>query len=63
VFDLSLAPCDADVGGDAPETAATWEQEGVATGEGREIIGVVDETFLEHMGLVLLDLPTRPLKR
>lgn len=40
------------------ETAATWEQESVATGEDREIIGAVDETFLERMGLVLLDLPT-----
>jgi Family of unknown function (DUF6399)/IclR helix-turn-helix domain len=40
------------------ETAATWEQEGVATGEDREIIGAVDETFLERMVLVLLDLPT-----
>ena len=40
------------------ETAAPWEQEGGATGEGREIIGAVDETFLERMVLVLLDLPT-----
>jgi hypothetical protein len=40
------------------ETAATWEQEGVATGEGREIIGAVDETFLARLVLVLLDLPT-----
>jgi len=40
------------------ETAATWEQEGGATGEGREIIGAVDETFLERMVLVFLDLPT-----
>src|SRR5215470_19675504 len=29
------------------ETAAPWERDGVATGEGREIIGAVDETFLE----------------
>ena len=29
------------------ETAAAWEQEGVAAGEVREIIGAVDETFLE----------------
>jgi hypothetical protein len=40
------------------ETAATWERDGVATGEGREIIGAVDETFLESMVLVCLDLPT-----
>ena len=40
------------------ETAATWEQEGGATGEGREIIGAVDETFLERMVLVFLDLPS-----
>ena len=39
------------------ETASTWEQEGSATPEGREIIGAVDETFLERMVLVLLDLP------
>jgi len=40
------------------ETAAPWERDGVATGEGREIIGAVDETFLEYMVLVFLDLPT-----
>ena len=40
------------------ETAATWEKAEVATGEGREIIGAVDETFLEHMVLVFMDLPT-----
>ena len=40
------------------ETAATWEKHAVATGEGREIIGAVDETFLEHMVLVFMDLPT-----
>jgi hypothetical protein len=40
------------------ETAATWEKEGVATGDGQEIIGAVDETFLEHMVLILLDLTT-----
>lgn len=38
------------------ETARTWEQEGTITGEAREIIGAVDETFLEHMLLVLMDL-------
>ena len=40
------------------ETAAAWERDGVATGEGREIIGAVDETFLAYMVLVFLDLPT-----
>ena len=40
------------------ETAQAWEQEGATTGEGREIIGAVDETFLEHMMLVFMDLPS-----
>jgi hypothetical protein len=40
------------------ETAAAWEKHEVATGEEREIIGAVDDTFLEQMVLVLLDLPT-----
>jgi len=40
------------------ETAATWEQDAVAAGEVREIIGGVDETFLERMMLVFQDLPT-----
>jgi Family of unknown function (DUF6399)/IclR helix-turn-helix domain len=40
------------------ETAAAWEQEGQACGEGREIIGAVDETFLERMILVCMDLTT-----
>jgi hypothetical protein len=43
------------------ETAAAWEQEGCATGERREIIGAVDETFLERMILVLMDLATGSL--
>jgi hypothetical protein len=43
------------------ETAAAWEQDGHATGEGREIIGAVDETFLERMLLVCMDLTTRYL--
>ena len=38
------------------ETAATWEHEGVAAGEIRPIIGAVDETFLERMMLVFIDL-------
>src|SRR2546422_6627068 len=38
------------------ETARTWAQDGTITGEAREIIGAVDETFLEHLLLVLMDL-------
>ena len=38
------------------ETAAAWEQEGIAHGETRPIIGAVDETFLERMMLVFMDL-------
>src|SRR3989454_12007288 len=40
------------------ETAGAWEKEGRADGEGREIIGAVDETFLEQMMLVFMDLKT-----
>src|SRR5262245_15564994 len=40
------------------ETAEVWEQDGCAGGEMREIIGAVDETFLERMILVLMDLAT-----
>jgi hypothetical protein len=40
------------------ETAQTWEQAGIAQGEVREIIGGVDETFLERMMVILQDLPT-----
>jgi Family of unknown function (DUF6399)/IclR helix-turn-helix domain len=40
------------------ETAVAWEQDGQTHGEGREIIGAVDETFLERMMLVCLDLRT-----
>ena len=39
-------------------TAAAWEQDGRVHGEVREIIGAVDETFLEHMMLVFMDLST-----
>src|SRR6266850_6052543 len=34
------------------ETAAAWEKDGQMRGEVREIIGAVDETFLERMILV-----------
>ena len=37
-------------------TAAAWEQEGVAHGEIRPIIGAVDETFLQRLMLVFMDL-------
>jgi Family of unknown function (DUF6399) len=40
------------------ETAEVWEQDGCAGGEVREIIGAVDETFLERMMLVFMDLRT-----
>jgi hypothetical protein len=40
------------------KTAGGWEQDGLAGGEVREIIGAVDETFLEHMILVFMDLST-----
>jgi hypothetical protein len=45
------------------ETAGAWEQDGRAEGKGREIIGAVDETFLAHVMLVLLDVPTGYLLR
>lgn len=45
------------------ETTAAWEQEGVAGGEMREIIGAVDETFFERMMLVFQDLATGYLLR
>lgn len=38
------------------ETAAAWEHQGVTAGEMRPIIGAVDETFLERMMLVFMDL-------
>src|SRR5712691_3217425 len=40
------------------ETAQVWEQDGVAGGEVREIIGAVDETFLAQMILVFQDVST-----
>jgi hypothetical protein len=40
------------------ETAEAWEKDACTREEGREIIGAVDETFLERMMLVCLDLPT-----
>ena len=40
------------------ETAMAWEQAGQAHEEVREIMGAVDETFLEQMMLVCMDLRT-----
>jgi len=42
----------------AGKTAETWEQDANTTGEVREIIGGVDETFLERMMVVFQDWPT-----
>jgi hypothetical protein len=41
------------------EIGHAWEHDGTAHGEVREIIGAVDETFLEQMILVFLDVPTQ----
>lgn len=38
------------------ETTAAWERDGIEAGEVRPIIGTVDETFLERMMLVFIDL-------
>ncbi len=38
------------------ETAGAWEQDGLADGKVHEIIGAVDETFLQRMMLVFIDL-------
>jgi hypothetical protein len=40
------------------ETTAAWEKEGIAQGEIRPVIGAVDETFLQQMMLVFMDLAT-----
>src|SRR5918911_521330 len=40
------------------ETAAAWEKDGLAHGEIRPVIGAVDETFLQRMMLVFMDLAT-----
>ena len=45
----------------AVETAETWEQDAVAAGEVPEMIGGVDETFLERMMVVFQDVPTGDL--
>src|SRR5262245_21866398 len=38
------------------DIAAAWEQEGIAHGEIRPVIGAVDETFLQRRMLVFMDL-------
>jgi len=40
------------------DTTTAWEQEGIAHGEIRPVIGAVDETFLQRMMLVFMDLAT-----
>jgi hypothetical protein len=40
------------------ETAAAWEKDGIAHGEIRPVVGAVDETFLQRMMLVFMDLAT-----
>ena len=40
------------------DTAAAWENDGMAHGEIRPVIGAVDETFLQRMLLVCMDLAT-----
>jgi hypothetical protein len=40
------------------EIAAAWEQDGITHGEIRPVIGAVDETFLQQMMLVFMDLAT-----
>ena len=40
------------------DTSAAWEQEGIAHGEIRPVLGAVDETFLQRMMLVFMDLAT-----
>jgi len=40
------------------ETAATWEKDGVALGDGPELIGAVAETFLARLVLSVLDRTT-----
>jgi hypothetical protein len=40
------------------DTATAWEKDGIAHGEIRPVIGAVDETFLQRMMLVFMDLAT-----
>jgi hypothetical protein len=43
------------------ETAAAWEQDGIDHGEIRPIMGAVDETFVQRMMLVFMDLASGSL--
>jgi hypothetical protein len=43
------------------ETTTAWETEGIAHGEIRPVMGAVDETFLQRLMLVLMDLATGDL--
>jgi hypothetical protein len=45
------------------DTATAWEKEGIAHGEIRPVIGAVDETFLQRMMLVVMDVATGSLLR
>jgi hypothetical protein len=45
------------------ESTAAWEQEGIAHGEIRPVIGAVDVTFLQRIMLVFMDLSTGYLLR
>jgi hypothetical protein len=40
------------------ETAEAWEQDAGTGEEVREILGIVEETFMERLRLVLIDLPS-----
>jgi hypothetical protein len=40
------------------ESATAWEQAGIAHGERRPVIGAVDETLLQRMMLVFMDVTT-----
>ncbi len=54
-----LTRCDADGGGDdAGNDGGAWEDDGIAAGEVRDIMGAVDETFLARMMSVLQDVST-----
>ena len=53
-----LANCHAHAGTSPAQTAAAWEKEGIAHGEIRPVMGAVDETFLQRMMLVFMDLAT-----
>ena len=53
-----LANRHAHAGTSPAKIAAAWEKDGIAHGEIRPVIGAVDETFLQRMMLVFMDLAT-----